>query len=137
MSYEAGSISGYKFVTGILQMAVNKGLKLYTETTATSLKYEDGLWIVETTRGVICAQRVVLASNGYTAALYHAFQGKIVPLKGQMTAQRRGDKMPPADPPRGELSPAGFVRTGASAYSQQASKAGRIREPWRPASIST
>ena len=90
ISYEAGSLSAYKFVVGVLVLAIEKGLNLQTETPALSVVKGPNGWVVETSRGVIEAKRVVLATNGYTAHLYPRLQGVIVPLRGQITAQRPG-----------------------------------------------
>lgn len=99
ISYEAGSISAYKFVCGILRLALQMGLNLQTNTPATALATDEvnadnGKWIVQTERGIIKAKKIVLATNGYTAALYKKLQGVIVPLRGQVTAQRPGSGMP-------------------------------------------
>ncbi|KAK7747475.1 hypothetical protein SLS53_001730 [Cytospora paraplurivora] len=97
ISYAAGSISGYKLGIGVLKMALQKGLNLQTNTPATSLtKITDGYgsWEVLTPRGRIVADKLVLATNGYTAQLWKAFQGVIVPLRGQVTAHRPGSNMP-------------------------------------------
>jgi glycine/D-amino acid oxidase-like deaminating enzyme len=97
VSYEAGSLSAYKFVCGVLKLCLrSKSFNLYTNTPATAISEtsEDGLWRVETPRGTIWADRVVLAANGYTASLWPHFQGKIVPMRGQVTAHRPGSKMP-------------------------------------------
>ncbi|CAF9909991.1 hypothetical protein IMSHALPRED_008524 [Imshaugia aleurites] len=97
ISYEAGSLSAYKFVIGVLALALEKGLNLQTETPALKIrKRENGHtgWIVETPRGAIEAKRLVLATNGYTAHLYPQLQGVIVPLRGHMTAQRPGSGLP-------------------------------------------
>lgn len=100
ISYEAGSISAYKFVIGMLKMAVGKGLNMQTGTPVTRLlKHDDdddddGSWEVTTPRGTIRAPKVVMATNGYTAALYPKLQGTIVPLRGQITAHRPGSNMP-------------------------------------------
>lgn len=97
ISYEAGSLSAYKFVIGVLALALEKGLNLQTETPALNIrKRENGQrgWIVETPRGAIEAGKVVLATNGYTAHLYRPLQGVIVPLRGHMTAQRPGSVLP-------------------------------------------
>ena len=90
ISYEAGSLSAYKFVVGMLALAIEKGLNLQTETPALSVVTGPKGWVVETSRGVIETKRVVLATNGYTALLYPQLQGVIVPLRGQITAQRPG-----------------------------------------------
>ncbi|KAK4201556.1 putative Glycine/D-amino acid oxidase [Triangularia verruculosa] len=95
--YEAGSLSAYKFVMGVLKEAVEMGLNLQAGAVVTGLERdkEDGRWVVKTNRGLVRAGRVVLATNGYTAALKpEIFQGVVVPLRGQITAHRPGTKMP-------------------------------------------
>ena len=94
VSYQAGSISAYKFVIGILELALSKGLNLQTGTPALQVYRAERGWIVETSRGAIHADKVVLATNGYTARLYPALQGVIVPLRGHVTAHRPGHRMP-------------------------------------------
>lgn len=95
VGYFAGSLSAYKFTCGLLRMGVARGLNLQTFTPATGLrKMKDGRWEVRTERGTVTAKKVVVATNGYTAALVERFQGVIVPLRGQITAQRPGSKMP-------------------------------------------
>ena len=97
VSYRAGSLSAYKFVCGLLALCLpSMNFEFYTNTPAVSLsptKGKDG-WVVETLRGNICAQNVVLATNAYTASLLPAFQGHIVPMRGQITAHRPGSAMP-------------------------------------------
>lgn len=97
VSYAAGSISGYQLGVGVLKLGLQRGLNLQTTTPATSVdKASDGSdsWEVLTPRGRIRANRVVLATNGYTAHLWKAFQGAIIPLRGQVTAHRPGTNMP-------------------------------------------
>lgn len=43
---------------------------------------EDGRWTVSTPRGPIKAKKVLLATNGYTAAIASQFVEKIVPVRG-------------------------------------------------------
>ncbi|KAF4922928.1 putative oxidoreductase OrdL [Colletotrichum viniferum] len=104
VGYEAGSISAYRFTTGVLEMCIAKGMKLFTNTPATSLQKQDipkdgHRWTVETPKGTITAKKVILATNGYTASLHKPFQGAIVPLRGQITAHRPGSNMPRAGLP--------------------------------------
>lgn len=94
VSYEAGSLSAYKFVIGMLELAIAQGLNLQTETPVLSIRRGESGWTVETPRGLVNAKKVVLATNGYTAHLYPALQGIIVPLRGHVTAQRPGSAMP-------------------------------------------
>ena len=51
-------------------------------------------WEVRTTRGTVRARRVVLATNGWTAAIVPRLRGVVVPLRGQVTAQRPGRGLP-------------------------------------------
>ncbi|MCJ1399914.1 hypothetical protein MMC11_003117 [Xylographa trunciseda] len=94
VSYQAGSLSPYKFVIGVLKLAVGRGLNIQTETPALAMTPSETGWTVKTPRGMINAEKVILATNGYTAHLYPALQGIIVPLRGHMTAQRPGKAMP-------------------------------------------
>lgn len=98
VSYAAGSISAYMFVIGILKLALRMGLNLQTNTPVTSLtkSSEDGQWTIDTPRGRVCSNQVVLATNGYTARIWPNLQGVIVPLRGHVTAQRPGSSMPKA-----------------------------------------
>lgn len=99
IKYEAGSLSAYRLVIGILNLALARGLNLQCNTPATSvfrdhLQDQEALWSVSTPRGVMNAGKVILATNGYTAHLYPKLQGVIVPLRGFVTAQRPGRAMP-------------------------------------------
>ena len=94
ISYEAGSLSAYQLVIGILRLALAKGLNLQCNTPATSISSEErGRWSVRTPRGVISSGKLILATNGYTAQLYPKLLGVIVPLRGFVTAQRPGKAM--------------------------------------------
>jgi glycine/D-amino acid oxidase-like deaminating enzyme len=95
VGYFAGSLSAYKFVCGLLRICLARGLNLQTGTPVTELtRLDDGRWEVDTPRGKVIAAKVVVATNGYTSALLKKFQGVIVPLRGQITAQRPGRNMP-------------------------------------------
>ncbi|KAL2126813.1 hypothetical protein VTI74DRAFT_188 [Chaetomium olivicolor] len=97
VEYLAGSINAYKFGVGLLRMCVESGVNLQTWTEVSGLRRrvedQDG-WEVQTARGVVTAKRVVLATNGYTASVWPPFQGVVVPMRGQVTAQRPGREMP-------------------------------------------
>jgi glycine/D-amino acid oxidase-like deaminating enzyme len=115
ITYPAGSLSAYKLVIGILKLALKKGLNLQCDTPVTALRklvngeQGRGRWLVETTRGVTTANKVIMATNGYTAHLYPKFQGVIVPVRGHVTAQRPGRAMPKAGL---KMTYAFFYKTG-------------------------
>ena len=72
VSYAAGSLSAYKFAIGILCLALEKGLNLQTDTPALKIaqSYRNGFrWMVQTSRGIVHTQKIILATNGYTAHL--------------------------------------------------------------------
>lgn len=94
--YPAGSLSAYNFSIGVLKLGLSKGLNLQTTTPAESVRLDSGRlqWTVQTSRGTITAPNLVLATNGYTAHLLPSMQGLIVPLHGQVVAQRPGLKLP-------------------------------------------
>lgn len=90
----AGSLWPYKYVTFILERLVKAGkLNLQTKTPVTkitpfsSLSDGNARWTLQTDRGSIKAKHVVLATNGYTSHLLHAFKDLIVPVRGEMSAQ--------------------------------------------------
>jgi len=98
--YEAGSLSAYKLVIGILKLGLEKGLNIQTNTSATRLaKNSDGSWNVTTERGNISGKKIVLATNGYTGYIFPRMQSIIVPLRGQITTHRPGSCMPPSGLP--------------------------------------
>ncbi|KAK3897150.1 FAD dependent oxidoreductase [Staphylotrichum tortipilum] len=97
VGYQAGSVSGYELTVGVLGLCLEKGMgfNLQTNTVVEAVeKDEGGGWVVKTSRGTVKAKRVVLATNGYTAAVWKAFQGVVVPLRGQVMVQRPGSGLP-------------------------------------------
>jgi len=95
VGYAAGSISAYKFTVGMLKMCLAWGMNLQTGTAVLGLAGDGQLgWTVITERGVVRAGSVVLATNGYTAALAPEFQEVIMPFRGQISAQRPGKNLP-------------------------------------------
>lgn len=96
--YSSGSLSAYAFSIGVLKLALNRGLNLQTTTSAESIKSDivggKATWTVRTGRGSIVTPKLILATNGYTAHLLPQMQGLIVPLHGQVVAQRPGSGLP-------------------------------------------
>ena len=100
LGYFAGSLSVYKFTVGVLKLCLARGLNLQANTAALRVTRNESdtgggggrrRWTVHTPRGEVAADRVVLATNGYTAALMPSlFQGVIVPVRGQVAAHRPG-----------------------------------------------
>lgn len=102
-SYPAGSISAYKFAVGILNLCLERGMNLQTNTPVTSISSladsdvgsnevsgtsttKTPLWSISTPRGTLTTPNLILATNGYTAALIPSLLGSIVPYRGQVIA---------------------------------------------------
>jgi glycine/D-amino acid oxidase-like deaminating enzyme len=111
--YDAGSISAYKFVCGVLKMCLEKGLNLQTftpvESLSSSADAEETVWTAKTPRGEIKTKNLVLATNGYTGHLLPQFISRIIPLRGQITAHRPG-------PTLSSLRPNGLETTYSFIY---------------------
>lgn len=91
--YTAGRIHAYRFTTSILKKCVQMGLQICTNTPVHSITpthSHDSSWTVHTQFGSISAPNIILATNGYTPYLFKDMQGVIVPMRGQITAQRPG-----------------------------------------------
>ncbi|KAK3067517.1 hypothetical protein LTR53_015572 [Teratosphaeriaceae sp. CCFEE 6253] len=96
--YPAGSLSSYAFTIGVLELAISRGLNLQTTTpaerTTSNGHATHPIWTVHTPRGSLSTPHLILATNGYTPHLLPQMQGLIVPLHGQVVAQRPGTRLP-------------------------------------------
>ena len=97
--YGAGSLSAYAFAVGVLKLSLDRGLNLQTETPALEISSSataagQMIWSVRTPRGTVKTRNLILATNGYTAHLLPSMQSLIVPLHGQVCAQRPGLALP-------------------------------------------
>lgn len=95
--YVAGRVHAYRFATGVLAECVKMGLQIRTNTPVLKMSPKTDkarfLWEISTSTagGSLSASNVILATNGYTPFLENPLQGKIVPMRGQITAQRPGE----------------------------------------------
>ncbi|KAF2844802.1 FAD dependent oxidoreductase-like protein [Plenodomus tracheiphilus IPT5] len=102
--YLAGRIHAYRFTTGILQDCVKRGLQLCANTPVRAIEpscnpaTSPPSWDIFTTHNTIKATNIILATNGYTPYLLPDIQGAIVPMRGQITAQRPGASTKLASP---------------------------------------
>ncbi|KIK61775.1 hypothetical protein GYMLUDRAFT_96617 [Collybiopsis luxurians FD-317 M1] len=85
--FPAASLWPCKFVAHLLRLCLEKGLNLQTSTPVTCVKSDStSKWVLATPRGIILADKVVYATNAYTATLLPEFLGRIVPGQGQCAA---------------------------------------------------
>lgn len=80
----------------ILKLCLEKGLNLQTHTPALSISSipHTTHHRITTPRGHITTPSLILATNAYTPSLLPSLQSHIVPLRGQITAQRPGTGLP-------------------------------------------
>jgi glycine/D-amino acid oxidase-like deaminating enzyme len=96
VTYSAHTQNPYRLVCRMLELSLEKGLNLQTNTpvfavTSASASHEGGAkWEVQTERGTVLANRVVLATNAYTNVLHHgiAKTNFLKPSRSQVTAIR-------------------------------------------------
>ncbi|KAF9014268.1 FAD dependent oxidoreductase-domain-containing protein [Cyathus striatus] len=98
----AGAVHPYRLVTGILARLLRQystRFHLYSNTPCTSVEQSStpsmvrAPYVVKTARGDIRARHVVYATNGWTSHLLQGMRSKIVPARGDMTAQRPGQTL--------------------------------------------
>ncbi|KAI0531934.1 FAD dependent oxidoreductase [Xylaria digitata] len=84
-TFPAAVLWPYKMVMHLLAAAVAAGVNLQTHTPVRAVSTEadgEGYWILETTRGVIKARRIVFATNAYTSGLLSEYANTILPCRG-------------------------------------------------------
>lgn len=99
VSFPAYAFSPYKLVCGLLEILLKKGINLQTNTPVVEVyRMNSGQgtakWIVHTLeRGQVLADKVILATNAYTAALYPPLAHFIIPTRSQIAAVRPGSNI--------------------------------------------
>ncbi|EXM20527.1 hypothetical protein RAB80_009180 [Fusarium oxysporum f. sp. vasinfectum] len=83
--YTTGHLWPYKLIHHMFaEVLEHKNLNLQTNTPVTSVSASpeaDGSWSVTTSRGVIKAGKIIMATNAYTAALLPEYHEKIIPYR--------------------------------------------------------
>ena len=95
VTYQAHTQNPYLLVCKMLELSLEKGLNLQTNTLATKIFQHGSNWHVQTDRGVVQGQKVVLATTSYTNAIHPglADTGFLTPSRSQVTAIRPGSKI--------------------------------------------
>jgi glycine/D-amino acid oxidase-like deaminating enzyme len=76
----SGGLHPARFHAGLTQRAEAAGAALAPHTRATDLVRSSGRWQVTTSRGVVDAGEVLLATNAYAGALLPALQRRVLPM---------------------------------------------------------
>lgn len=93
VTYNAHTQNPYLTVSAMLELGLERGLNLQTNTMALRLVQvatadKSTQWEVQTDRGTVKGKKVVLATNGYTSALHPGFNSTnfLTPGRAQVTA---------------------------------------------------
>ncbi|TGO40541.1 hypothetical protein BHYA_0035g00150 [Botrytis hyacinthi] len=83
-TYTTTTLSPYKLITSLLASTLaTSSANLQTNTPVISIKQSDHLYhLVETSRGILRARKVVHANNAYVSGLLPEYAKKIIPCKG-------------------------------------------------------
>lgn len=80
--HEAGGhIQPLGYARGLARAAMAAGAVIHGSSPAVAIDRADGKWVARTARGGVRADAVVLATNGYTGALWPRLRQSIVPLR--------------------------------------------------------
>ncbi|MEY9672431.1 glycine/D-amino acid oxidase-like deaminating enzyme [Bradyrhizobium elkanii] len=81
-----GDLHPLSYARGLARAAIGAGVAVHGETPALSLRRDGGRWRIATPRAVVLADKVLLATNGFTDDLWPALRRSIVPVFSSIAA---------------------------------------------------
>jgi glycine/D-amino acid oxidase-like deaminating enzyme len=81
-----GDVQPLSYARGLARAAIAAGATVHGQTPATSLRYEAGRWRIETPRAVVRAEKILIATNGFTDDLWPDLRRTIVPIFSSIAA---------------------------------------------------
>jgi glycine/D-amino acid oxidase-like deaminating enzyme len=81
-----GHINPLGFARGLAQAAVQAGAKVHGSTPVTKVSRNGSTWSVQTPSGTVRADKLVVATNGYTDDLWPKLRRTIVPVYSGIVA---------------------------------------------------
>jgi glycine/D-amino acid oxidase-like deaminating enzyme len=81
-----GDLQPLSFARGLARAAIAAGAAIHGRTPATSLRREAGRWRIDTPRAVVRAEKVLIATNGFTDDLWPGLRRTIVPVFSSIAA---------------------------------------------------
>lgn len=81
-----GSLNPLGYARGLAQAAMQAGAALHAATPVRHVRRENGVWRVETPTGTVRAERLILATNGYTDDLWPRLRRSVVPVYSAIVA---------------------------------------------------
>ena len=78
-----------KYIDGILQVALDLGVEIFAQSPAIGMKRQNGQWHVHTPRGTVVADKVLIATNGYSSEdLPDWMAGRYMPTQSTVIVTR-------------------------------------------------
>jgi glycine/D-amino acid oxidase-like deaminating enzyme len=81
-----GDVQPLSYARGLARAVLAAGAAIHGQTPATSLRREGGRWRIETPRAVVRAEKILIATNGFTDDLWPDLRRTIVPVFSSITA---------------------------------------------------
>lgn len=81
-----GSVNPLGYARGLARAALKAGAAVHGETPVNAVRRDGGLWRVETGRGTVTAERLVLATNAYSDDLWPKLRRTVVPVYSAIAA---------------------------------------------------
>ncbi len=81
-----GQVNPLGYARGLARAAMRQGATVHGGTAARSVRKSGGYWVVETATGTLTAEKLILATNGYTDGLWPGLRRSLVPLYSAIAA---------------------------------------------------
>ena len=81
-----GQVNPLSYARGLAQAAAQQGAAIHGGTRVTSLRKNGAHWLVETPTGTVIADKLILATNGYTDDIWPKLRRSLVPLFSAIAA---------------------------------------------------
>jgi len=81
-----GALNPLSYARGLAAAAIRAGASIHGSSRVVSLARSGNFWQARTAKGTVTSEHVVLATNGYTDALWPKLRRSVVPVFGAMAA---------------------------------------------------
>jgi len=88
IDHRGGMLQPLSYARGLAAAAQRAGTAVYGHSPATSLTRTEGRWRVETPRGAVRTEQVLLATNAYTDDLWPGLRRSVIPVFSYQVATR-------------------------------------------------
>jgi glycine/D-amino acid oxidase-like deaminating enzyme len=81
-----GQVNPLGYARGLARAAMQQGAAVHGGTRVRQVRKAGGSWVVETPRGTVTAEKLILATNGYTDGIWPGLRRSLVPLFSAIAA---------------------------------------------------